>query len=109
MKFSHVLRRVLSGLSWLLLAAECACTFYLVAVMGEQPQTADEASPSPIPTALPTPAPLSQAAPLTPEQAQASFPAPLLALAGESPQSAEAQDLRVGTPTCRRTVRRCAA
>ena len=56
MKLSRVLRRALSGLSWLLLAAVCACTFYLVAVMGEQPQTADEASPSPVPTVAGGPA-----------------------------------------------------
>lgn len=102
MKLSHVLRRVLSGLSWLLLAAVCACTFYLVAVMGEQPQTADGASPSPAATPLPTPAPLAAQADLrTPEQAQAYFPAPLLTLAGEAPMGVAAQDLRAGTTSCR--------
>ncbi len=102
MKLTRVLRRALSVLVWLLLAAVCAGTFYLVAVMGEPPQTADGASPSPAATPLPTPAPLAAQADLrTPEQAQAYFPAPLLTLAGEAPMGVAAQDLRAGTTSCR--------
>ena len=101
MKLSSILWRVPSVLAWTLLAVACVCTFYLVAVMGEAPEL-ERAAQGAAQTAA---APLSKPRPLdggvNVQNAAAYFPAELLSLPLEEPLSADAEDIKAGTDTCR--------
>lgn len=100
MKLSSILRRVPSVLAWTLLAAACVCTFYLVAVMGEAPEL-ERAAQGAAQTAAPLSKPRALDGGVSVQNAAAYFPAELLSLPLEEPLSAAAEDVKVGTATCR--------
>lgn len=98
MKASYWIKRLLALVCWSVLAAACACTFYLVAVMGEAPElgrAAQGEAPAPLPSARPL------GGEVTAQNASAYFPADLLALGDQAPLSAAAADVRVGGEVCR--------
>ena len=100
MKASYWIKRLLTLVCWSFLAAACACTFYLVAVMGEAPELG-RAAQGEAPVAVPLPSARPLGGEITVQNASSYFPADLLALGDQAPLSAAAADVRVGGEICR--------